>query len=329
MKSPVAFLIFRRPDQTRRVFAEIARARPPHLLVVADGPRNEAERAACEKTRAVIRAIDWPCRVETDFASENMGCRRRVSSGLNWVFSRVDEAIILEDDCLPAPSFFAFCDELLGRYRHDPRVGHIGGTDHNRGGPRGSGSYYASRYTSIWGWATWRRCWSRYDVNLGAWPQMKAAGGHMGLFSTPEEARHFAYVWDEIRAGTLDTWDAQWLFCCLTQGFASLVPNGNLITNIGFHAEATHTRVMNHPFAELPLRDVTLPLRHPAALVPDDVVDRRRAGEEFLNRPSAWLQVARWLGNKHAYGKVLRTIPGVGPAWAAWRARCRTGRGGG
>jgi len=321
MHSPVAFMIFRRPELTARVFAEIARARPPVLLVVADGPKSDADHAACTATRAVIERVDWPCDVRRCYSETNLGCRARVASGLDWVFGQVQESIILEDDTVPHPDFFRFCDELLARYRHDARVGHIGGTDHHRGAPRGDGSYYASRYTSIWGWATWRRCWLDYDVNMARWPEIKAAGTYREWFATRGEADHMADVWDDIHAKRIDTWDAQWLFCRLLKGSLSLVPNGNLITNVGFHAEATHTRDTKHPFAELATRPPPFPLRAPSVLQVDQVVDRRRAEEEFLRPQPRWRRVAQTLSNKHWYGAMLRRTPIMGSAWRAWRTR--------
>lgn len=321
MKTPVAFLIYRRPALTRRVFDEIARARPARLLVVADGPRSESERAACEQTRAVIDGVNWPCDVQTQYAETNLGCRRRVASGLDWVFSQVEESIILEDDTVPHPTFFPFCEELLARYRDDARVGHIGGTDCNRGAPRGEGSYYFSRYTSIWGWATWRRAWQSYDVDLADWPANQAAGKHFTWLATRAEAEHFAAVWDDIRAGVLDTWDAQWFFCRIFQGTLAISPNGNLVTNIGFHAEATHTRDARHPFAELPVVPMVFPLRHPREIAADDAADLQRARAEFLRRPDRMRRLMQHLGNKHMYGKLLRDLPVIGPAWTAWRKR--------
>ncbi len=321
MNSPVAFFVYRRPEQTRRVFKAIAAARPPHLLVVADGPRSEDERAACLAARAVLDEVDWPCRVERHFADTNLGCRRRVSSGLDWVFSRVEEAIILEDDCLPHPDFFPFCETLLARYRDDPRILHIAGTDPNPGPPRGEASYYGSRYPSIWGWATWRRAWRGYDVNLDAWPALKAAQGHLAWFDAPEEAAHFGAVWDEIRNGTLDTWDAQWLFHCRRSGGLALVPNGNMVTNIGFQDDATHTRDRRHPFAHLPARPPAFPLRHPAELVADAAADRQRAAAEFLRRPPVWQRCLGRVRNRHWYGSLIRRLPVIGPAWAVWRTQ--------
>lgn len=320
MQTPVAFMIFRRPELTARVFTEIAHARPPVLLVVADGPKSTADRVDCAATRAVIESVDWPCDVRRCYSETNLGCRARVASGLDWVFGQVQEAIILEDDTVPHPDFFRFCDDLLARYRHDPRVGHLGGTDHNRGAPRGDGSYYASRYTSIWGWATWRRCWLDYDVNMACWPEVRAAGTYHQWFATRAEADHMADVWDDIYAKRIDTWDAQWLFCRLLKGSLSLVPNGNLITNVGFHAEATHTRDTTHPFAKLATCSMAFPLRQPSRMRADDDADRLRAEAEFLRRLPLAHRVRQKLSNRHWYGAWLRRVPVIGRAWAQWRA---------
>src|SRR6185369_14461868 len=165
LTTPVAFIIFNRPDTTEKVFAEIARARPPKLLVIADGPRagraGEADR--CAATRAIIDRVDWDCKVLTNYSDVNLGCKNRVASGIDWVFEQVPEAIILEDDCLPDPTFFRFCEELLIRYREDERISQICGANFQFGRKRSNDSYYFSRYNHIWGWASWRRAWQHYD----------------------------------------------------------------------------------------------------------------------------------------------------------------------
>src|SRR5665648_587346 len=164
LKTPVAFIIFNRPETTRRVFAEIAKARPTKLLVIADGPRathpDDAEK--CAVVRAIIDGVDWDCEVLKNYSDVNLGCKRRVSSGLDWVFDTVEEAIILEDDCLPHPTFFRFCEEMLAKYRDDKRIAMISGDNFQFGKKRTEYSYYFSRYTHIWGWASWRRAWDNY-----------------------------------------------------------------------------------------------------------------------------------------------------------------------
>lgn len=155
----IVFLIFNRPEETARTFAAIKAARPSTLLVVADGPRLDraGEQELCARTRTVIDGVDWPCEVLRNFADANIGCGRRVSSGLDWAFSQVDEAVILEDDCLPDPSFFPYCDELLERYRTDERIMMVSGNNFQNGASRTWDSYYFSRLPHCWGWATWRR----------------------------------------------------------------------------------------------------------------------------------------------------------------------------
>ena len=171
LQVPVAFIIFNRPDTTSRVFAEIARARPSKLIVVADGPRAEfpGEAELCARARAVIDAVDWKCEVVTDFSDRNLGCRARVSSGLDFVFSQVEEAIILEDDCLPHSSFFPFCESLLQKYRDEDRVMAISGDNFHRGCRYTDFSYFFSRFVHIWGWASWRRAWNQAWRAPGMW----------------------------------------------------------------------------------------------------------------------------------------------------------------
>ena len=141
LNTPVAFLIFNRPETTHRVFAEIARARPRRLLIVADGPRSEADADKCRAARAVIERVDWQCDILTNYSDINLGCKRRISSGLSWVFEQCEEAIVLEDDCLPDPTFFRFCAELLDKYRNDQRIMMISGNNFQSGYVRGTSSY--------------------------------------------------------------------------------------------------------------------------------------------------------------------------------------------
>ncbi len=168
MRSPVLFLVFNRPDSTRKVFDAIRSARPPKLYITADGPRPDrpAEAKLCSEVRAIASAVDWPCEVKTLFRESNLGCKAGVSSGITWFFSHEDEGIILEDDVLPVPTFFNFCDEMLERYRDDARVSMISGCNliSNHFSPKQS--YFFSRYNLIWGWATWRRAWQHYDVAM-------------------------------------------------------------------------------------------------------------------------------------------------------------------
>lgn len=290
-RTPVVLLVFQRPDVTRRVLEAMRAARPRTLLVVADGPRNEAERARCAETRAVVDEVDWPCEVLRDYADANLGCRRRVSSGITWALSIVEEAIVLEDDCVPHPSFFPFCDAMLERYRADERVAMVSGDNFQDGIARGDGSYYFSRYSHVWGWATWRRAWRRYDLALDRWPAFRDGGGLARAFEDPYERAYWRAIFDRLRdEGRPDTWDYQWAFTNFSDGALSVLPGVNLVTNVGFGADATHT-TSDSRFAAMPALALD-ELRHPSRVAPDAEADaytfEHVYGGRSLRREGLW-----------------------------------------
>ena len=290
--TPIAFIIFNRPDTAERVFAEIAKAKPPKLLVVADGPRpsrpGEAEK--CTATRAIIERVDWDCEVLTNYSDINLGCKHRVSSGIDWVFQQVEEAIILEDDCLPHPTFFRFCEELLARYRDDERIAIISGDNFQSGRRQGNASYYFSRYTHIWGWASWRRAWKHYDVEMKLWPQIKSGGWLNGVLAESDGLDYWTKIFDRVYGGGIDTWDYQWVFACWIQSGLSVLPNINLISNIGFGNDATHTQ-SGSPFAELPVGAIPFPLTHPSFVLRHRIADSHT--HRIMFSQPLWRRVAR------------------------------------
>jgi hypothetical protein len=313
LKTPVAFFIFNRPDTTARVFAEIAQARPPRLLVVADGARADrpGERDLCRAARAVVERIDWPCEVLTNFAETNMGCKARISSGLGWVFSEVEEAIILEDDCLPHPSFFPFCDELLERYRTDERVMAMSGDNFQRGRKRTPSSYYFSRYVHVWGWATWRRAWRHFDAEIKDWATLRETSWLRDTMGDEIAARYWRAIFDQVAAGCVSTWDYQWLFACWAQNGLSITPEVNLISNIGFGANSTHTASTNDDAANLPTGEMQFPLRHPPLVV------RHREADDFESRDVFRCESA----DLSLYARMRRRLAAVMPAERYGRGR--------
>jgi len=281
LATPIAFLIFNRPATTRRVFDAIARARPSKLLLIADGPRagHSADRANIRASREIVDRIDWPCEVLKNYSDVNLGCRNRVSSGIDWVFSEVEEAIILEDDCVPDPSFFSFCEAMLARYRDDERVMHVSGDNFQRGTRRSRHSYYFSRIAHVWGWATWRRAWKKYDVAMAAWPELRFKGIARQIFPAANQAAFWERILDDAHSGAVDTWDVQWVLTCWAHGGLSIVPEMNLVSNIGAGEEATHTKLdawyMNLPTCEL--GEIT----HPEFCLPNADADDFTMKEHF------------------------------------------------
>jgi hypothetical protein len=276
-ETPVAFFVFNRHQTTRRVFEAIAKIRPARLLLIADGPRPDkaGEAEACRQVREIIGRVGWPCDVSTNFAASNLGCQERFISGLDWVFSLVEEAIILEDDCLPDLSFFLFCEELLERYRGDKRIASITGTNLSERYLNTEASYYFSQLGGNWGWATWRSEWKRFDRHLEDWPKLKAEKMLSELFDHPKAVVYWTEVFDEVhRKRRPNAWDYQWLYSRLKNNSLTIVPRSNLIANIGFGPDATHTAVTDARFTP-PTTTMEFPLRHPSSFVPLRSMDRR------------------------------------------------------
>ena len=284
--TPIAFFLFNRPQETERTFKRIARVKPRTLLLVADGPRGLGEVQRCDDARAVLRHIDWRCDIRINFADYNMGCRRRVASGLHWVFTQVEEAIILEDDCLADESFFPFCAELLERYRNDPRVMSIAGDNFQFGQRRTPHSYYFSVIPHVWGWATWRRAWRHFDLHMRRWPMLRETTWLRDLLGHESVARFYQDTFDKGVSGEVDTWDIQWVFANFAQGGLTILPETNLVTNIGFGADATHTRSSNARESNIPVVPMRFPLDHPA------VVERNVDADEFTFEHSFGLTLA-------------------------------------
>lgn len=235
MKTPVAFFIFNRPRETSLVFDRIREARPPRLLIVADGARQHVagEDQLVSDTRAVVAEIDWPCEVRRDYADQNLGCGERVASGLDWVFGLVPEAIVLEDDCLPAPTFFEFMESMLDRYRDDERVGMISGMNYSPA-PDSLAGHIFTNFFAVWGWASWARAWSSYDGSMAGWPGMRSTEALRGIFRNVGLADWLSSMCDQVHAGEVDTWDVQWVYSCLRQHQLCVAPSVNLVSNIGY-----------------------------------------------------------------------------------------------
>lgn len=262
MNTPVVLILFNRPHHVRRVLERVAEARPPKLFIIADGPRNAEDRDLCAQARSVVSNISWPAEIHTNFSEVNLGVARRVSSGLDWVFGRVPEAIILEDDCLPGPDFFVFCEEMLERYRNDSRIGVISGNNFVAPGMCCPDSYYFSKYPHVWGWATWRRTWSLFDFNMRSWPKAKSLGLLTSVFTCPETITFWTSTFDSIYEAPLG-WDAKLVYTCLTNNLLNVLPGQNLVSNIGWGPDASHALDTSSPLANIPIGKLCFPLSHP------------------------------------------------------------------
>ena len=273
MKTPVVLIIFRRPDKTIQVLEKIRQVKPSKLFVICDAPRSEKpdEYEKCEKSRAIIDTVDWDCEVIKNYADTNLGSFWRIPTGLDWVFNQVEEAIILEDDCLPDITFFRFCEELLEYYKNDQRIMAISGDNFQLGNQRTQDSYYFSRYTHSWGWATWKRAWKHFDMEMSVWQEVRDKQLLRLILNSDRDVKYWTSI---LQDSKIKAWDYRWTFATWLQNGLTILPNVNLISNIGFGEGATHTVSMKNPWINLPTQPMSFPLRHPQFVIRDSIADK-------------------------------------------------------
>lgn len=258
-ETPILFLVFNRFDTTLRVFNEIRKVKPKKLYVSCDGPRpgNLVDQDQVKRIRDYLtKSIDWECEFSTNFYESNLGCKEAVSSGLDWFYGQVDFGIVLEDDCLPNLSFFLFCEKMLLKYKDDYRIWHIGGVcnlsseDYIE-----DSSYYFSNYMHIWGWATWSSRWKDYKKVLTNLDLFRKSD-YLSRITTSYFAKtQWLYSFYSVNENKVNTWDFQWYYCVWTNGGLSILPKVNLVSNIGFGKNSTHTDNAEHQLANRTTED--------------------------------------------------------------------------
>ncbi|MFB2875873.1 glycosyltransferase family 2 protein [Floridanema aerugineum] len=304
---PIAVIIFKRPDKTKQLLEIIRQVQPSQLFVIADAPRHDqpGELELCKATQMIFDNIDWDCQVYRNYAQENLGCGFRPASGISWVFDHVEEAIILEDDCMPDLSFFQFCQELLEKYRDDQRIMHITGNSYCVMDEQQPYSYIFSRYISSWGWATWRRAWQYYDFDMKKWDEIRKTNFLWDILNGDRHAiKNWQTILDTVYEKHDDCWDYQWMFTCWLQGGLSIIPTVNLVSNIG--DDGTHTTIDNQPYLLRPAQAIEFPLKHPIAMVRNTKIDRQIQNDLYDWYPPLWQKVQQRL--KRIFKKVPQTI---------------------
>ena len=304
MKNAILFLVFNRPETTKLVFESIRAAKPPRLYISADGPRlnRPNDKSLCNEVQNIVTTIDWPCELKTFFREQNQGCKKAVSSGIDWFFKNEEQGIILEDDILPLSGFFIYCDELLELYKDDNRVAMVSGNNSISKRLHLKESYFFTHYGNIWGWATWRRAWQHYDVDMRDWPKWRDNGG---LNTISDHVRFFEAYWqdynDAIYNGKIDTWDFQWYFTCWRINGFCITPKNNQTYNLGFDGNATHTSGPAPDFViESEPETLVFPLLHPVN------IERNKAADILISKRVFKITLLTIIKNK------IRRIPRIG-----------------
>lgn len=274
--SAILFLVFNRLQTTKKVFSAIREMKPSRLYIASDGHRincpGEADQVN-EVRDYILANVDWNCEFETLFREHNLGCRRAVEGAITWFLDHEPMGIILEDDCLPDLSFFRFCEELLERYQSDTRIMAVSGDNFQPNNSKQQYSYYFSRYPHCWGWATWARAWDLYDSSMKAWPAIRDTGKLENVFCSTSEARYWSNKFQQTYDNKIDTWDYRWTLSCWLQNGLTVLPATNLVSNIGFNTEATHTS-KEMASVSCKIHPLNFPLSHPPYIIRDAIADQ-------------------------------------------------------
>lgn len=299
--TPILLIAFNRPNTTKIVFESITRIKPNKLYIAIDGPREGVaeDREKTKEVADIFKKIPWECELHLLIREKNRGCKDSVSSAINWFFENEESGIILEDDCVPNIDFFGFCSELLQKYKNKDEIYMITGDNFQNGICRGEFSYYYSKLTHVWGWATWRRAWKNYDVNMSFWPKFKKSKEYKEIFHIQTARKYFSTIFDAVYNGKIDTWDYQWTACVWYNQGLSVTPNKNLVKNIGFGPEATHTKIETMR-SRNQITEKILPLNSP------NVIYRNYKADEYVFKNI--LRVSKISSLKNYLRKLLYVI---------------------
>lgn len=275
--TPILFVIFNRPEHTRQVLSVLQEIKPTKLYVAADGPRpgNDSDLRKCEMTRNLIdEYVDWPCELKKLFRDHNVGAGLGVSEAITWFLDEEGQGIILEDDCVPSHSFFDYCATLLDKYKDDNRVMHIAGANHIPSLTRNTeNSYFFSMQGNMWGWATWKRAWDLYDFQMSSFQQVLDENILASFIPDALVRNYVVKKFKDTMSHRNDAWDYQWDFCRYINSGLSIIPKVNLVKNVGFGADATHTFSQENYFSKLEAENLEMPLQHPSFTVRNRQID--------------------------------------------------------
>jgi hypothetical protein len=284
-ETPILLLVFNRPDKVRQLISALALVKPKKLYVSSDGPRVGvvADVQKCQETRALFLELPWECEVMTNFSDRNLGCMSGPVSGINWFFSHVEEGIILEDDCIPSPAFFPYITELLNQYRHDEQIMHLSGTSFLTGMNIAINErYYFSHIAHGWGWATWKRAWNKFDIKMSELEGLPKKLEDNNTFISKRQRRFWVNLFKHVQTADNGIWDAQWEYSILNNQGICITPAVSLIENIGFDADATHTKAPSGQLLGRKFKTAELPSTLPSIKVVNKAFDKLETDAVFV-----------------------------------------------
>lgn len=280
---PILIIAFNRYDTVKRVFDRVREIKPQKLFIALDGPRRHVtgDIDKCLRVKNLFTNIDWRCEVKTLYRENNMGCHKAVPDAISWFFTQVNEGIILEDDCLPSKSFFTFCEELLEKYSKDERIMMISGNNFIPESSFTECSYFFSKYAFIWGWATWKRAWAKFDEEMKTYPRFKSEGNYKKIYPNIMDRAFWKTGFENKYKGYSEGWDMKWNYALVSNRGLGIVPAKNLVENIGMRSDATTTKEVDKRWL-VPVFNGDIELKHPELIEENTLYDRKVFRRNFL-----------------------------------------------
>lgn len=304
MNTPILFIVFNRIDTVVQVFERVRDAKPKKLYIAADGPRDHIKNEEIKTSEIrdyILKNINWDCEVKTLFREKNVGCKEAVGGAISWMFESEESGIILEDDCLPHPDFFSFCENMLEKYKNDSNIGTITGNNFQNGIKRGDSSYYFSKYNHVWGWATWKRAWKEYSGDLPFLDEWLDSREWKEMNSNFFERRYWERIFTKVKSGEIATaWDYPWTGSLWYCNMLTITPNVNLVSNIGFGKDSTHTNDVNSPFNNIlaiSIGDIIHPKKIQLDIQADVYTYRKVFGGEKFTFPNIFMTFIIYIVN--------------------------------
>ena len=274
INTPIVLICFNRPNETAKIFNKIKLIKPKKLFLIMDGPRigEQEDIINCLLVKNIVTNISWNCIVYKNFSKKNLGLKKRIVSGLNWVFSKTKSAIILEDDCLPNRDFFTFCQKLLIYYEKNNTVRFITGNNFQKSKHNKKTSYYFSKYSHIWGWATWKNTWELYCDDNRVWKKYLNSKEFCKTCPNYLERRYWKSMFNKVKSGKLKSWSIYLLFSIWKNSGLTATPSVNLVKNLGFNERGTNTKISTIKYNT---KNLTLSkkLIHPKKIFQNSLVD--------------------------------------------------------
>lgn len=299
---PVLLILFTRQDTTKQLIDVLRKVQPRTIYIAADGARTHKkgeDQRVSELREYVDQAIDWSCTIHKKYAQENLGCKYNPQDAITWFFEQVQMGVILEDDCIPSESFFPFAYDILNHYKNDYRIFGFTGTSMVSQASKSKASYYYSEYVQTWGWGTWADRWQMHLKNLENFEEHLDDPLAQSRIENKIANRQIIHRARISFRDQLDAWDYQWFYSAFANRGLFVVPSQNLVRNIGFGEDATHTKDMtNRVLKEC---EIDFPLVRPVNILPNLYWD-----DIFYKTKYGWLRKREKLTNKRFLAAYLR-----------------------